>query len=252
MGANFSKNYRKPTLNDRYWYPGGNPDLNEEHSTSSELGIDYSGNSTEILTYQAGVTAYRTKIDDWIQWQPGVYGYWEPVNLKEVLSKGIESFLSFRLSLTRFSISIGANYTYTSATNMKSFGSSDMSMNKQLVYVPGHKANAYIKINTGEFKARYSYSYIGKRYISPDNSIFLPFYRLGDLSLSYAYKKGSQRAEINLFIENIWDVEYQAIVYHPMPGRSYFLSIRYFFVKKAEAKAKAEVKKRIRKRYEEG
>jgi iron complex outermembrane receptor protein len=257
--ANFSKNYRKPTLNDKYWYPGGNPDLDEEKGTSSELSIDYSGNSSEILTFQAGVTAYRSKIEDWIQWQPGEYGYWEPANLKEVLSKGIESFLSFHLSLTRFSISIGTNYTYTSATNMKPSGSSDMSVNKQLVYVPGHQANAYIKINTGEFKAKYSYSYIGKRYISSDNSQFLPSYWLGDLSLSYAFKKGSQRAEINLFIENIWNADYQAIAYHPMPGRSYFLSIRYF-LKKDEAstfsanwrilwteKAKDEVKKKIRK-----
>lgn len=231
LKANISKNYRKPTLNDQYWHPGGNTDLNEEKGTSSELSLDYAGSSGEILSYQAGVTAYRSNIDNWIQWQPGEYGYWEPANLKEVLSKGIESFLSLRLSLTRFSISFGANYAYTSATNMKPSVSSDMSVNKQLVYVPGHQANAYIKINAGEFKARYSYSYIGKRYISSDNSQFLPSYRLGDLSLSYAYKKGNQRAELNLFIENIWNADYQAIAYHPMPGRSYFLSIRYFLNK---------------------
>jgi len=106
-----------------------------------------------------------------------------------------------------------------------------MSVNKQLIYVPGHQANAFIKIYTGEFTARYSYSYIGKRYISSDNSQFLPSYRLGNLSLSYTYKKGSKRAEINLFIENIWNVDYQAIAYHPMPGRSYFLSINFFLNK---------------------
>ncbi len=235
--ANISKNYRKPTLNDQYWYPGGNPDLNEEKGTSGELSLDYTGSSGGIFIYQAGVTAYRSKIDDWIQWQPGEYGYWEPANLKEVLSKGIESFLSFRLSLTGFSVSFGANYAYTSATNMKPSGSSDMSVNKQLVYVPGHQANARIKVKTGGFMVKYSYSYIGKRYISSDNSQFLPSYKLSDLSLSYAYKKGSQRAELNLFIENMWDIDYQAIAFHPMPGRSYFISIRYF-LKKAEAKAK--------------
>lgn len=229
--ANISKNYRKPTLNDRYWYPGGNPYLNEEKGTSSELSIDYSGNSTGILSYQAGVTAYRSKIDDWIQWQPGEYGYWEPANLKEVLSKGIEFFLSYRLNLTGFLISLGANYAYTSATNMKPSGSSDLSVNKQLVYVPGHQANARIKVKTGGFIVKYSYSYIGKRYISSDNSQYLPSYQLGDLSISYTYKKGSRKAELNLFIENIWDADYQAIAFHPMPGRSYFLSIRYFLNK---------------------
>ena len=229
--ANISRNYRKPTLNDRYWYPGGNPDLNEEKGTGSELSLDYAGSSAGILTYQAGVTAYRSKIDNWIQWQPGEYGYWEPANLKEVLSKGIESFLNCRLSLTGFSVSFGANYAYTSATNMKPSGSSDMSVNKQLVYVPGHQANTCIKVKTGGFMIKYSYSYIGKRYISSDNSQFLPSYKLSDLSLSYVYKKGSQRAELNLFIENMWNTDYQAIAYHPMPGRSYFLNIRYFFNK---------------------
>jgi len=231
LKANISKNYHKPTLNDQYWYPGGNPDLNEEKGTSSELSLDDAGSLGGIFSYKAGVTVYKSKIDNWIQWQPGEYSYWEPVNLKEVLSKGIESFLNCRLSLTRFSVSLGANYAYTSATNMKPSGSSDMSVNKQLVYVPGHQANAFIKIYTGEFTARYSHTYIGKRYISSDNFLFLPSYRLGDLSLSYAYKKGSKRAELNLFIKNIWDKDYQAIAYHPMPGRSYFLSINFFLNK---------------------
>ncbi|MCD6565019.1 MAG: TonB-dependent receptor plug domain-containing protein, partial [Bacteroidales bacterium] len=231
LKANISRNYHKPTLNDQYWYPGGNPDLNEEKGNSGEFNFDYSTNSDGIFSYQTGVTAYRSKIDNWIQWQPGKYGYWEPANLKEVLSKGMESFLSCRLSQTRFLLSLGANYAFTLATNMKPSGSSDMSENKQLVYVPVHKANTYIKIKTGEFKAKYSFSYIGKRYISSDNSLFIPSYRIGDLSLSYTFKKGSQRAELNLSIGNIWDVEYQAIVYHPMPGRSYYLSIRYFLNK---------------------
>ncbi len=234
LKANISRNYHKPTLNDLYWYPGGNSELDEEKGTCSELSIDYSGSSGGIFSYQAGVTAYRSKIDNWIQWQPGEYRYWVPVNLKEVLSKGIESFLSCRLSHTRFSVSLRANYAYTSATNMKTSGSSDMSVNKQLVYVPIHQANAHIKVNTVAFMVKYSYSYIGKRYVSSDNTQYLPSYQLGDLSISYTYKKGSRKAEFNLLIENIWDIDYQAIAYHPMPGRSYFLSIRYFF-KKAEA-----------------
>jgi len=229
--ANFSKNYRKPTLNDRYWYPGGNPDLNEEKGTSGELSLDYAGSSGRIFSYQAGVTAYRSKIDDWIQWQPGEYGYWEPVNLKEVLSKGIESFLSCRLNLSGLLLSLGANYAYTSATNLKPSGSSDMSVDKQLAYVPGQQTNAHIKVKTGGLMIKYSYSYTGKRYISSDNSQFLPSYKLSDLSLSYAYKKGSKRAEINLFIKNIWNVDFQAIAYHPMPGRTYFLSINFFLNK---------------------
>jgi len=229
--ANISKNFHKPTLNDRYWYPGGNPALNEEKGTSGELSLDYTGSSGGIFLYQAGVTTYRSKIDNWIQWQPGEYGYWEPANLKEVLSKGIESFLSYRVNLSGFSISIGVNYAYTSATNMKPSGSSDMSVNKQLVYVPEHKANAIIKVRTSGFMVKYSYRYIGNRYISSDNSQFLPSYKLSDLSLSYTFRKNSRKVELKLFVENIWNIDYQAIAYHPMPGRSYFLNIRFFFNK---------------------
>jgi len=148
-----------------------------------------------------------------------------------VLSKGIESFLSCSLNLSGFLLSLGANYAYTSATNIKPSGSSDMSVDKQLVYVPRHQTNAHIKVKTGGFMIKYSYSYAGKRYISSDNSQFLPSYKLSDLSLSYAYKKGSKRAEIYLFIENIWNIDYQAIAYHPMPGRSYFLSINFYLNK---------------------
>ena len=229
--ANISKNFHKPTLNDRYWHPGGNPDLNEEKGTTGELSLDYTGSSGRIFSYQTGVTAYRSNIDDWIQWQPGEYGYWEPANLKEVLSKGIESFLSLRLNLTRISISLGANYAYTSSTNMKPSGLSDMSANKQLVYVPEHKADASVKVRTCGFMVKYSYSYIGKRYISSDNLQFLPSYKLCDLSLSYTYRNDNRKVEFKMYVENIWNVDYKAIAYYPMPGRSYFLNIRFFLKK---------------------
>jgi iron complex outermembrane receptor protein len=34
----FSRNYRVPTLNDRFWQPGGNPDLKPESSWNQEAG----------------------------------------------------------------------------------------------------------------------------------------------------------------------------------------------------------------------
>ncbi|MBK6947561.1 MAG: TonB-dependent receptor [Haliscomenobacter sp.] len=36
-----SRNYRLPTLNDRFWAPGGNPDLLPESGWSQELGFHY-------------------------------------------------------------------------------------------------------------------------------------------------------------------------------------------------------------------
>ena len=37
--VNFSRNFRAPTLNERYWQPGGNPDLEPEESYNIEAGI---------------------------------------------------------------------------------------------------------------------------------------------------------------------------------------------------------------------
>ena len=50
-----------------------------------ELGYHYQAKKTTL-----GLTTYYSLINNWIQWLPSHKGYWEPRNIKEVESYGLE------------------------------------------------------------------------------------------------------------------------------------------------------------------
>ncbi|PSQ94950.1 MAG: hypothetical protein BRD53_04950 [Bacteroidetes bacterium SW_7_64_58] len=73
--AQFGRSFRVPTFNDRYWQPGGNPDLRPERSWGGDLGIrlDWSHGHAEV-------SAFGHRRRDQITWQPTGNGYWAPKN----------------------------------------------------------------------------------------------------------------------------------------------------------------------------
>ncbi|MGE3825584.1 MAG: TonB-dependent receptor, partial [Bacteroidia bacterium] len=65
--ANVSRSYRVPTMNDRFWVPGGNPDLKPESGWNAEAGLFTSFNdSTKLFTPLFSATAFSSVIDNWI------------------------------------------------------------------------------------------------------------------------------------------------------------------------------------------
>ncbi|MCX7651179.1 MAG: TonB-dependent receptor, partial [Flavobacteriales bacterium] len=82
--------YRAPTLNDLYWRPGGNPQLQPEHGFSAEGGLKLktSWKAWRLLTE---VTYFSRLIKNWIIWLPAG-AFWTPQNLMQVWSRGTETF----------------------------------------------------------------------------------------------------------------------------------------------------------------
>ena len=91
LSGSISRNYRYPTLNDRYWVPGGNPGLRPEQSLSGEFSILRWLPWTEngILEYSLG--GYWNEVDDWILWLPGNGNIWSPENVQHVQARGPNS-----------------------------------------------------------------------------------------------------------------------------------------------------------------
>ena len=93
MQANVARNYHHPTLNDMYWQPGGNPDLSPEEGYSRVKHQCYWETQLRLRSAPSATRAYRVlfaQINNWILWLPGFKGYWEPVNVAEVRSYGLE------------------------------------------------------------------------------------------------------------------------------------------------------------------
>ena len=94
-----AKSFRLPTLNDLYWLPGGNLDLQPEFGNTFELGIDFqSKNSLYDLQIHSGLFSNRVK--NWIVWIPG-NGYWKPENVQKVKSEGIELSVNLNINVSK-------------------------------------------------------------------------------------------------------------------------------------------------------
>ncbi len=229
--ASFSKNSKIPTLNDMYWMPGGNPDLKNETGFSSEITWEMTSFPSGSLKIRNDLTLFRNHINNMIQWRPGDYSYWEASNIGNILTRGVETGLDIGYSFRKFDASLNAGYSYTKASNAGKAAENSGLSGKQLIYVPANNLNAILRLGWHQFHAAFSTGYTGKRYLTADNSQYLPHYSVSDLSIGTKLNTGRTALDLNITIENLFKASFQNIAYYPMPGRSFLISL-VFQIKK--------------------
>lgn len=228
---NVAKNFHSPTLNDLYWNPGGNENLQNETGYSAEGGFSFKKQSKSVK-FETGLTAFYSDIQNWILWLPdSVYSYWRPSNLKNVISKGIE----FEMKLSGKSGKVDWNwafgYAFTSAVNKKALSENDLSVGKQLIYVPRNTFNNTVQLNYRNFSLTYTLNFAGIRYTTSDNSRYLPGYFVDDLRFAKRLTWGKSLFDLQFSINNLTAQNYHVIAWQPMPGRNYRFSLSYKFGK---------------------
>jgi len=231
--GNIAANYHQPSLNDLYWQPGGNPDLSPEKGYSYELGLDFRkeyGNHG----LQAGLTLYRSDINNWILWIPGYKGYWEPRNIKRVLTRGAEISVALNGSSGSWSYRLSGTYAYTSSVNYgdkRIWG--DESWGKQLVYIPLHSGNMMFKLSYMGFSLSWHHNSYSERYTTSGNDSsrrdWLYPYFMNDLKLGKEITAGKSRLSASLKVYNLFNESYRSVLYRPMPGRNYMLLLMVKF-----------------------
>lgn len=229
LKANTGINYNYPTFNDLYWSVGGNPDLKPEKAEMYEGGIAYSiDRKNTNVAIEA--TSFYSHVYNWIIWAPNNTGIWSPENLKEVENKGIELSTHITTKYHSTKLFLTSNYAYTISTNLKAQGATDNSVNKQLIYVPYHQLNYSVGIEAKGYRFTYHFNYTGKRFITTDNSWYLPANFLSNVELS---KHFSLNKKLNLKagarINNLFDQQYQAMAWRAMPGRNYLFNLAFIF-----------------------
>ena len=229
LKGNIARNYHQPTLNDLYWQPGGNPDLLPERGVGGEVGVEYLYSSKRFtLSYE--VTAYYNNIDNWIIWIPSFKGYWEPRNIKNVISKGMEMSINTSGALHPFKYRITATYAYT---NSKNYGDplvwGDASYGKQLVYIPLNSGNFMANISYSNFFITWQHNSYSERYTTSSNDVtrrdWLYPYFMNDLSIGKRVNLNKATLFAELKIYNIFNETYHSVLYRPMPRRNFIFLI---------------------------
>lgn len=181
--ASYSRNSKIPTLNDMYWSPGGNPDLKNETGYTSEITWEMTDLLSGSFTIRNDLTFFRNNITDMIQWRPGQDYYWEAENIGNIKTSGFESGLDVNYAVKDFNAKLNVSYAYTSATSADTGIKYSEQSEKQLVYIPANQVNALLKLSWRHFYSTITENYTGKRFITSDNSQYLPQYSVSDLNL---------------------------------------------------------------------
>ena len=229
--ANISRNSKLPTMNDMYYGSAGNPDLKNEYSMIYEFSYEMNRKISDPLFYKYDLTLYHYSIKDMIQWNPAQYPDWSPENISKVTSSGVESSLSMDYKLNYLSVYLKAGYTLTLAEYGKSKLENDNSAGKQLMYTPVHQSNTSMRIGYKKFYSTWVACFVGKRYITKDNSDFISGYFVNNIIAGVRIPVKSSAVDINFIVDNLFNKSYQSIAGYPMPGRSYNVKISIQFVK---------------------
>ena len=217
--ARYSKNFRAPTFNDRFWISSssiGNENLKSENANNFEVGYDHDNKKFDFK-----VSCFSIYVNNWISWVE-TNNIWSPENIKEVWSRGLES----KLIVNYRNSSVTMNYSLTKTTTQKSINSNDLSTGQQLRYVPLHKGNILVSYSKNQIKYYLNSAYTGEVITSyGTNNNKLKDFVLTSFGLIYNPSNIPLEFEFN--IKNLMDLEYQTYQNYPTPGREFFLTINY-------------------------
>ncbi|MCU4173510.1 TonB-dependent receptor [Carboxylicivirga sp. N1Y90] len=228
--GNVSKSYRVPTFNDRYWVPGGNPNLKPEDGINYELGSKFSY-CIDGLSGTIKVNAFYLDVDNWLLWINGSNG-WEADNVQRVVSKGIEAQSNWDIHVQKYTINTGLNYSYNPVERAEVVGSSsgqNKAIGRQLEYVPLHRGVFYLSGIYKDLSAGFDFNYTHKQYTSQEQNT-IPAYTLVNLQSSYKYKVNDDHVfRFAASLNNILNKDYQSSEGYPMPRINGRLSVTYKF-----------------------
>ena len=226
LHGTLSTRYRVPTLNDKYWVPGGNPSLRPEHGWGAAGGADVTlPRSSAPWHLSWHIDGYYNLIRDQIRWVPAD-GYWQPENVEEVRSRGMENSLKAGWEKGRLDLLAVLNYQLTFSTVTNDAGKSYESR-----YIPRHTASATLRAGYGIFFSGIYLNYSGQRYTTTDNN---PLYALDPYLLTTVVAgiktgRGKTSCLLQLTADNLFNVQYQVIRSYAMPGRAFYLKAVFTF-----------------------
>ena len=230
--AKVGRNYRLPTLNDRYWAPGGNIDLLPESGWNQELGIQSEHKVGDLLT-NVQVTGFNRKINNWIMWA-NVDGsfFWSAVNVEKVWSRGLEfsTSLIYKKDDWHLQCDFGGNYILS--TTEFDLVRPKMRKGTQLFYTPKVQATTKFRIGWKNLNLLYDHSFTS---YSRGVNESVDSYLVANASLNYSFKNKKSRNDIFFRVNNIWDTDYYVIERRPLPGIHYQAGINFNFYKKSKS-----------------
>ena len=229
--ASVSRNYRFPSLNDLYFLPGGNPDLRSEQGWTYDAGLSFDVGESGLYSLSGSATWFDSRIKDWILWLPTPKGFFSPRNVKDVHAYGVELKADANVALSEeWSIALNGSFSWTPSINVgEKLSPADMSVGKQLPYVPEYSSSVTGRIGWKQWSLLYKWCYYSERYTmsSNDNTLSgkLPTYYMNNITLERLLTFSWADLSIKGSVNNLFDEEYVSVLSRPMPGINFEIFI---------------------------
>ncbi len=218
--------FHAPTLNDLYWYQGGNANLKPESGQNWQSSISFEPEWNWITT-QFSATGFLSHIDNEIIWLPYNGEEYSPINIGEVESKGIEVRANADISIaSRTSLHIEESYIWLDANNITP---GDVNYGNEIPYSSPTRSLFIAEIDRSDWGsfgvlARYR----GHEFSDVANSSEGKFQPLTTIDLTLTSREFSFEGiglKLLLGVSDVTNEHYEDVVNYPLPGRTYNFSI---------------------------
>ena len=222
LRANYSKKFRKPTFNDLFWRPGGNPDLNPENGYTIEAGSENTFHISEKSVIETDISPYYTNVNDMIVWRP-TGAFWSPENYQEVRSAGVDLSAGFTMEHEKIRLSSKLKVNLNHSVANKADGQEKITM----LYSPLLITSWKNSLAAGIFDLEVTHGFTSSRHYSNDR--LLDPCNMVDIRTGVNIKAGKGKIGIHLSCNNVTNTIYELIRLYPMPGRYWSAKINYEF-----------------------
>ncbi len=226
--ANISQKFNKPTFNELFWVPGGNPDLKPESGYSAETGLVasdvFSSKDNEV---DFDVNAYFSDIKNMISWQPAG-SIWTPVNYMQVYAKGLELKATEKLPVGAFIINNTASLYINKSTVEETTDQNVDEKGHDVFYMPRYNSLISTQWTLNNTSAGIYYHYTSSRYYNITSK--MDPYQLVDFQVGHNFKLAKMDTQLLFRVDNLLDKAYQVVRSYPMPGRTFSLKLGIQFL----------------------
>lgn len=219
--------FRVPTLNELYFFPGGNPNLKPESSFNLEVGwslhLQPQNNAFRSMILKSAF--FHRQVEDWIYWLGN--SIWTPYNIAAVRTYGWDWQWNMEYEIIDgLRLIANSDYAYTIATTQSSYISGSNSIGKQIPYTPRYLINSNLGAAWGQFFFQILHQYSGYRFTQLDESEFLPPYTLWGFQASYYFTLPQNQVISTQFqVQNLTNLAYQSVRGRPMPPLQALLTV---------------------------
>jgi iron complex outermembrane receptor protein len=139
-----------------------------------------------------------------------------PQNVRRVYARGIEFYTQLEGKAGKSWYRLFVQYAFTRTT--------DESSGEQLIYIPVHTANGYGMWTLKGYSVEWKMHFVGEQQTIGQT---LPSYLINDLSIGKIFFPGNTRLNVQFRINNLFDEDYQVVLWRPMPSRNYEFNVSF-------------------------